>query len=238
MTRARVGIGGVRALLVSLGLVALSGCAIPSATGTTPMPVDERVPVGTLDMAAARTALDGLTVAVPGRMGGYERDCDKGAQCVFGRPWQDTDGDGCDQRSQVLARDLVDVERKPGRCAVTAGTLHDPYTGKTVDRAKVQIEHVVPLAEMWRSGAAKWPIADRVTAANDLGNLIAVDGKTNQSRGDKIPGGIGAQHWLPPNTGYHCSFARIYATVKGRYKLTVTAPERAELIKALETCPA
>ncbi|MDQ3404974.1 MAG: HNH endonuclease family protein [Actinomycetota bacterium] len=223
---------------LALTLLPLTACTVPGASDATTGTVDQRVPPGTLDPAAARTALTALTIAVPGGMTGYERDCGKGKKCVFGRPWIDTDGDGCDQRSQVLARDLVEITRKPGRCAVTEGTLHDPYTGKTLTTTSaIQIEHVVPLAEMWRTGAAKWTADQRVAAANDLGNLLAVDGKTNQSKGDKTPGDLGGKDWMPPNQGYHCSYARTYITVKSRYKLTSTAPERDALALALDSCP-
>lgn len=210
----------------------LSGCAaIPGAT-TTAGPVDQRVPTGTFDAATASTRLAGIPIAEPGRMKGYGRECDDGGACVFGRPWFDADGDGCDQRSQVLARDLTEVKRKEGRCAVTSGTLLDPYTGDTVTTvSKIQIDHVVPLAEMWRSGAAGWPQERRTAAANDLRNLLAVQGKVNQSKGDQTP-----DAWMPPNTGYACSYARIYVTVKAELGLTATAAERVALETALASC--
>jgi hypothetical protein len=217
------------ALLLSL---LLSGCAaIPGATTVTG-PVDQRVPTGTLDAPTARTRLAGIATAEPGRMDGYDRECGHGAACVFGQPWFDADGDGCDQRSQVLARDLTDVTRKEGRCAVTGGTLLDPYTGDQVTSvSKIQIDHVVPLAEMWRSGAAGWPQEHRTAAANDLRNLVAVLGKVNQAKGDQTP-----DAWLPPNTGYACSYARIYVTVKAEHGLTVTASERVALETSLVSC--
>ncbi len=211
-------------------IILLTGCsAFPlSSSG----PQLERVPAGTLDAATASTSLAALPVSTPGRLDGYERDCDAGKACVFGQPWFDTDGDGCDQRSQVLARDLTNVERKPGRCGVQSGTLDDPYTASQISgTSKIQIDHVVPLAEMWRSGAAKWPQERRVSAANDLRNLLAVSGKVNQSKGDKTP-----DEWMPPNSAYACSYGRIYVTVKAAYGLTVAPSERTALEKALAAC--
>ncbi|ANZ36796.1 hypothetical protein BBK82_12670 [Lentzea guizhouensis] len=206
-------------------IVLLTGCtALPAS------PQVDRVPGGTLDAATARTSLAALPPGAPGSLRGYDRDC-PGA-CVFGQPWFDVDGDGCDQRSQVLARDLTAVERKPGRCGVQSGTLDDPYTGSQVTKvSSIQIDHVVPLAEMWRSGAAGWPAEKRVAAANDLRNLVATAGKVNQSKGDKTP-----DEWMPPNTGYACSYGRIYVTVKAAYALTVAPAERSALEKALATC--
>ncbi|RAS60287.1 uncharacterized protein DUF1524 [Lentzea atacamensis] len=210
-------------------IILLTGCsAIPLSSST---PQVDRVPAGTLDAATARTSLAALPVSAPGRMDGYSRDCNSGA-CVFGQPWFDTDGDGCDQRSQVLARDLTGVSRKPGRCGVQSGTLDDPYTGSQITSvSKIQIDHVVPLAEMWRSGAARWAPEQRVAAANDLRNLVAVSGKVNQSKGDKTP-----EEWMPPNAGYACSYGRIYVTVKAAYALSVAPAERSALENALATC--
>ena len=215
---------------------ALTACdpnqfAAPGAPPATNVPGGV-VPGGTLDAATAKARLAELVDAAPGPLTGYQRDCEKGRSCVFGQPWLDVDGDGCDQRSEVLARDLVGAVRKPGRCGVTAGTLHDPYTGQTVTSvAKVQIDHVVPLAEMWRTGAAAWPQEQRTQAANNLGNLVAVLGSTNQQKGDKTP-----DAWMPPNSGYHCAYGRIYVTVKLAYHLTVTPAERAALTNALAAC--
>jgi hypothetical protein len=210
-------------------IILLTGCsAIPLSA---PVQVD-RVPTGTLDAVAARTSLAALPVNTPGRLDGYVRDCSDGKACVFGQPWFDTDGDGCDQRSQVLARDLTAVERKPGRCSVQSGTLDDPYTGSQVTSvSKIQIDHVVPLAEMWRSGAAAWAPEQRLAAANDLRNLMAVSGKVNQSKGDKTP-----DEWMPPNASYACSYGRIYVTVKAAYGLSVAPAERSALERALTTC--
>ncbi|GAA3846114.1 hypothetical protein GCM10022243_10380 [Saccharothrix violaceirubra] len=214
--------------LAALTLVAGCGLGAPPGGGV----ADGRVPDGTPDAAAARTLLAGLVVAEPGTLKGYERDCDKGAACVFGRAWKDVDGDGCDQRSQVLARDLTDVKRKDGRCGVESGTLADPYTGETITSvSKIQIDHVVPLAEMWRSGAAAWPADRRVAAANDLRNLVAVQGKANQSKSDHTP-----DEWMPPNAAYACSYGRMYVGVKANYALTISAPERAALESALAKC--
>ena len=92
---------------------------------------------------------------------GYDRD-------AFGSDWIDTDGNGCNQRDDVLLRDAVPGTTTVGRqdgCDhdVLAGTWHDPYTGRTLrftdlkdlgQAEAIQIDHVVPLAEAWVSGAA------------------------------------------------------------------------------------
>ncbi|MET0236049.1 MAG: HNH endonuclease family protein [Kibdelosporangium sp.] len=222
---------------VLLLLSGLSGCAaLPGGelapTTSRAVPAVDHVPAGTPDAATARAKFATLQVAAPVRAEGYVRDCDKGAACVFGQPWADVDGDGCDQRSQVLARDLENVVRKNGRCGVQSGELQDPYTGETITNvSKIQIDHVVPLAAMWRSGASGWTVDRRTAAANDLRNLVAVKGTVNQSKSDKTP-----DEWMPPNAAYTCSYARIYVGVKADYGLTVSTSEHAALEKALATC--
>jgi hypothetical protein len=93
---------------------------------------------------------------------------------------------------------------------VLAGTWHDPYTGRTLtfidlkdlrQAEAIQIDHVVPLAEAWVSGARHWSRAGREAFANDLGELLAVDGPTNMSKGDGDPAS-----WRP-RQGYQCAYA-------------------------------
>jgi hypothetical protein len=234
MVPARHLMAALAAAVLTLGLAGCDPNAL-SPGGTTKVTdpaANAHEPAGTVDAVTAKAKLAALVEAPRAGLEGYERDCDNGEACLFGQPWLDVDGDGCDQRSQVLARDLLDVVRKPGRCSVTSGSLHDPYTGQVITSvSKIQIDHVVPLAEMWRSGARAWTTDQRAQAANNLTNLLAVQGKTNQSKGDKTP-----DAWLPPNTAFHCTYARIYVTVKSAYSLTVTAPERQALANALAAC--
>lgn len=160
---------------------------------------------------------------------GYDRSCKKGSGCVFGPAWTDDSSapgshNGCDTRNDVLATQLIDVEFKPGTrdCKVTAGILHDPYTGSTIDDlGKIQIDHVYPLARAWNAGAWAWSIDQRTAFANDLDvNLLAVDGRTNQQKSDK-----GIDTWLPPNTPYQCRYVTSYLTVAAKYDLDITSAD-------------
>jgi len=219
--------------------------ARPSPTGSSstapsssPSPGTWHVPTGTVDAATAGTLLGGLPVAPKGSLAGYDRDCGAGAGCVFGPAWADVDHDGCDQRNDVLHRDLTAIQVRPGThdCVVVAGTLADPYTGTTVAFAKaqageVQIDHVVPLAAAWTQGAAEWSARQREAFANDLGNLVATEAAPNESKGDDT-----ADEWVPPNAGYGCDYARIIVTVKHRYALSVTTTEAAALRRLLAGC--
>jgi hypothetical protein len=190
------------------------------------------------DAASARADLDRLVVRPrPRGTEGYVRD-------AFGSSWLDTDHDGCNQRDDVLLRDAVPgttTVGQQGACDhdVLAGTWHDPYTGKTLrftdlknlrQAEAIQIDHVVPLAEAWVSGARTWSRERREQFANDLSELLAVDGPTNMSKGDGDPAS-----WRP-RQGYQCTYARRWIAVKTRYGLAVDPSEKAALLQMLQFC--
>jgi Protein of unknown function (DUF1524) len=232
------------AVLVLLAvLVALTGCTVewqleePAEPSLSSVGQGD-VPAGTLDPAAAAAALVDLTVAGKTLLDGYERGCGEGEGCVFGPAWSDVDRNGCDQRNDVLRRDLTEVQVREGTqgCVVVAGVLDDPYTGAAVqfakaDAAQVPIDHVVPLAAAWVQGAAAWTDDEREQFANDLGNLMATTRAENSAKGDST-----ADEWVPPDPTYGCSYATIVITVKDRYALAVSPDEAATLESLLATC--
>ena len=139
---------------------------------------------------------------------------------AFGQRWADTDHNGCDTRNDILARDLARPTFKPGTrdCVVLTGTLAEPYTGTTIQfqrgdksSALVQIDHVVALADAWRSGAWQWDAQRRQEFANDPENLLAVDGAANEDKSASS-----ADQWLPPNAAFllERSLVRICQTVR------------------------
>jgi hypothetical protein len=242
MRSGRIGAG--LALLVSalaaallVGCVAAGGSADPTApSGVTGTPAP--APSGTLDAAAARTAVDRLPVSPGGNLAGYERSCSDNAACVFGPAWTDVDHNGCSTRDDVLRRDLREVEIRPGTggCVVTGGRLVDPYTGLVVDFEKkqasdVSIDHVVSLADAWRSGAKAWQAGRRLQFANDPGNLLATEVRVNSDKSDHTPA-----DWQPALPAARCPYVRIVVTVKARYGLSVRAAERVALARVLATC--
>lgn len=139
----------------------------------------------------------------------------------------------CNTREVVLRRDGTGV-KTDSRCAAVSGTWRSPYDGAVWRRASdVDIDHMVPLAEAWRSGADSWSTARREAFANDLtsSQLWAVTDNVNQEKGDKDPA-----KWLPPSAAFHCMYARSWTDVKYRYGLTVDGEERAVLTRLVASC--
>ena len=90
---------------------------------------------------------------------------------------------------------ISEAKTKPkvGRgCDLAGGSWVSPYDGRGYrDPTKLQIDHLVPLSEAWKSGAYRWTNTTRQRFANDLGygnSLIAVTSRENMSKGDRSPG--------------------------------------------------
>jgi hypothetical protein len=182
----------------------------------------------------AATVLATLPVKGRAPRTGYDRD-------QFGESWSDIDRNGCDQRNDVLARDLVDVTFRPGTqsCIVATGVLDDPYSGHTVPFTRgpetsddVQIDHVVALSNAWQTGAQQLDAATRERFANDPLNLMATDGEVNQAKGDGD-----AATWLPPARGFRCAYVARQVAVKAKYSLWVTQAEHDAIARVLSDCP-
>lgn len=179
----------------------------------------------------AAETLDKLTVNDAPSKAGYDRE-------KFGYRTTDDDGNGCDVRDDVLARDLTNVQYTK-RCKVQSGTLVDPYTGKTINfergpatSAEVQIDHVVALENAWQSGANKWNSRKLLQYGNDMYNLLAVDGPANQGKGS-----ASAAYWLPTNSSYRCDYVARQIGVKDKYGLSVTTKEKLAMLAVLRSCP-
>ncbi|MGH3759546.1 GmrSD restriction endonuclease domain-containing protein [Actinophytocola sp.] len=182
------------------------------------------IPPNIPDPATAMSELEQLTVAPDGSMDGYDRD-------EFPH-WETVEGT-CDTRDEVLKRDGDGVEVDED-CEATAGSWTSPYDGDTwTDTGDVDIDHMVPLAAAWRSGAAEWTIEEREVFANDLDSpqLWAVTDNVNQSKGDQTP-----ETWRPPLESEWCRYASAFTHVKFTYELTVNEAEQAALADMLGTC--
>lgn len=180
------------------------------------------------DGASALSALE--TLAVKGRAPktGY-------ARTQFGDGWTTTKG--CDTRNIILHRDMTDATVDDS-CRVTKGTLDDPYTGKSIAFVRgadtsdaVQIDHVVALSNAWQTGAQLLTPERRVALANDPLELLAVDGPSNQAKGDGD-----AATWLPPNKSFRCQYVARQIAVKVKYTLWVTSAEKQAMQRVLSGC--
>jgi hypothetical protein len=174
--------------------------------------------------ATARAELAALRVAADGSMSGYSRD-------KF--PHWITVSGACNTRETVLKRDGTNVVTDSA-CAATSGTWFSPYDGATWPAASdVDIDHIVPLADAWRTGASSWTTAKRQQFANDLSDpqLIAVTDNVNQAKGDQTP-----QTWKPPLTGYWCTYAKMWVHTKTHWALTINSAEKSALTDMLSRC--
>lgn len=171
------------------------------------------------------------TLPVKGRapMTGYDRS-------RFGVAWEDVDGNGCDTRSDMLRRDLVERVMRD-RCVVLSGILYpDPYTGRGLNyvrgRSVVDIDHVVALGNSWATGAQQLTYDQREQMANDPLNLLAVSASANRQKQDGD-----AATWLPSNKRYRCAYVARQIAVKAKYRLWVTKAEKAAMERILSSCP-
>ncbi|MFS8098289.1 HNH endonuclease family protein [Lentzea alba] len=172
----------------------------------------------------AKSELASLTVASEGSMTGYSRD-------KF--PHWITQSGTCNTREVVLKRDGTNVVTDSS-CAATSGRWFSPYDGATWTAASdVDIDHIVPLAEAWRSGASSWTTSRRQSFANDLSGpqLIAVTDNVNQAKGDQDPAS-----WKPPLSSYNCTYAKMWVRTKKNWGLTLQSSEKTALTGMLNSC--
>jgi len=174
--------------------------------------------------STAQTQLNSLTVKAEGTTTGYSRD-------KFPH-WRTVSGT-CDTRDEVLKRDGTGVTVDSG-CEPTGGKWYSVYDAVYItDDSAIDIDHIVPLAEAWRSGASTWTTAKRQNFANDLtiAQLIAVSASSNRSKGDRDPAA-----WKPTNTSVHCIYAREWIWVKHTYGLSLQSTEKTALQQMLNAC--
>ncbi len=176
--------------------------------------------------APLRTAVRQLPVA-PEDNAGSDRDR------YFGE-WIDADGDCHNTRQEVLMAEGTDVRFSSRGCTVTAGRWRSFYDGKVyTSPTQVQVDHLVPVAEAWGSGAKAWTQARRVAFYNDLGvgyALNAMPAALNQSKQASGP-----EQWMPPAN--RCRYVEVWVALKHRWRLSVDAVERAALSRYADGCP-
>ena len=160
------------------------------------------------------------------RVGGYDRKLFK--------HWIDADKNGCDTRKEVLIAEAIVKPKKGAKCVLTGGKWISAYDGKTFTKdVSLDIDHMVPLAEAWRSGAWAWTAKQRQDFANDLTDsraLIAVTASANRSKGDQDP-----KTWLPSKG--KCTYIESWVAIKVRYSLTFDTGELSVIQSYFTSCP-
>lgn len=218
-------------VLVILGLLSATALFFQSQIHDDAPAPDVVVVSESSDQPLASSELENLPVRDRAPKDGYKRS-------EFGNGW--AKWGKCDTRQRILARDLVDVKLDDDDdCTVLSGILHDPYTGEDIDflRGKdtssaVQIDHVVALSNAWQTGAQDLDRDARIQLANDDLELLAVEGRANQQKGDGD-----AATWLPENKAFRCTYVARQIAIKIKYELWVTATEHAAISNVLKSCP-
>lgn len=96
----------------------------------------------------------------------------------------------------------------------------------------VQVDHVVPLAEAWDSGASGWGPEQLDQFAGDARNLWLMTSALNQAKSDGDPA-----EWLPPAEGARCDYVETWVSVKAWWGLSVDQAEHDALAAVLAGCP-
>lgn len=153
------------------------------------------------------------------------------------RHWVDANGDCQNARAEVLISeaepDTPITYTTSSRCTVATGRWFSYYDRMSWTSASdVDIDHMVPLAEAWGSGARSWTAARREAFANDLGDyrtLVGVTDNVNQSKGDQDP-----STWLP--TYDRCRYIAEWVAVKIRWNLSADSAEKSVLNSYASSC--
>ncbi|MFJ6705746.1 MULTISPECIES: HNH endonuclease family protein [unclassified Streptomyces] len=226
-------------------LPALALTVLPLAAPAVAAPAGDRpagqLPAAVVSAAAARMAppsaaevplfeaLSWITEAEEGSRNGYSREQFK--------HWNrgENPSDGCDTRKEVILSEALEAPEVGPKCALSGGRWFSEYDQKWVTSYRdLDVDHMVPLAEAWDSGAAGWTAARREAYANDQGapnSLIAVSGSSNRSKADKDPA-----DWMPVPVD-RCKYTVDWVADKLRWRLTADVAEVQALDRFAEQCP-
>jgi hypothetical protein len=207
---------GLTVLVVALLVFVVTAVAVAPTAAAFPPDVPSKSQV--------QSELNALRVASEGSMTGYSRD-------KFPH-WHTVSGT-CNTRETVLKRDGSNVS-VGSDCYPTSGSWYSYYDGVTrTSASQISIDHVVALAEAWRSGASSWTTSRREAFANDVTGpqLIAVTTEVNSSKGDSDPSA-----WKPPRTSSYCGYSKFWIHTKYRWGLSLQSAEKSALQSMLNTC--
>ncbi|MFB6887738.1 DUF1524 domain-containing protein [Kitasatospora sp. NPDC056327] len=219
--------------VLALATLPLLGGTIPAGALGTPAPA----PAGEASAGAARVAgplsladaVASLPIAAEHR-DGYDRSLYR----HWNRGLDLTDG--CNTRAEVILSEAVVAPQVASGCKLIGGEWYSYYDGVTVTSASaLDVDHIVPLAEVHDSGGYAWNAGRREAYANDQGSpltLVAVTAKSNRSKADKDP-----FEWLPPLADVHCRYAAEWVSTKLRWSLAADPAEAGALAGIAQGCP-
>ncbi|MFC8765745.1 HNH endonuclease family protein [Streptomyces sp. NPDC057193] len=207
-----------RAAAISLALAPL---ALPSPAAAAVAPAGAEV-LNLVD------AVEQIPVADEARAG-YSRDSFKHWNTGL------DPADGCNTRAEVLQAEAVQAPAVAAGCKLSGGLWTSYYDGQEVnDPAKLDIDHMVPLAEAWDSGASAWDARRREAYANDQDaatSLVAVTARSNRAKADRDPA-----EWMPPLPEAQCRYIGEWTATKLRWGLAVDQAEADALKVYAEAC--
>jgi hypothetical protein len=200
-----------------------------AAASLAALPLTVSAPVHAAETLSLAQAIAAVPVADESREG-YTRD-------AF-RHWNSGDDltDGCNTRAEVVLDEAIEPPTVGSRCALSGGLWFSYYDQVWVTSASgLDIDHMVPLAESWDSGASAWSAQRREAYANDQGaatSLVAVTARSNRSKADQDPA-----QWLPPAAGVRCRYVAEWVGTKLRWALSADETEVAALAEVAAGCP-
>ncbi|MFF2025293.1 HNH endonuclease family protein [Streptomyces sp. NPDC058171] len=132
--------------------------------------------------------------------------------------------DGCDTFREVLIAEAVEAPAVGPGCRLLGGKWHSYYDDQTVsDLGSLTVDHVVPLAEAWGSGASTWTAERREAYANDRGtptSLTVATTRTVQEKADRD-----VANWLPLEGDKYCRYIGEWVSTKHRWSLSADKDE-------------
>ena len=193
------------------------------------------LPLATTPATAGEARAESLPLAEAVQLLPTAAESRDGYQRSSFKHWVDADRDSCNTRAEVLIAESRAEPTVEAGCKIVAGEWYSYYDGVTLTApGGLDIDHMVPLAEAWDSGASGWTAARREAYANDLDadrSLVAVTARTNRSKADQDPA-----DWQPPLADARCTYTVDWVATKLRWQLAADARERTALTELAAGC--
>lgn len=151
--------------------------------------------------------------------------------------WRDLDGNGCKNDKDVLIAEAIEEPAIGPGCKLTGGVWFSYYDNTEIHGSgpgKIDIDHLIPLAEVHDSGGHSWTPERRKRYANDITRettLVAVSARSNRQKADKDPA-----DWMPIPEA-RCRYINEWVTNKLTWGLSVDENEKDALLRYASDCP-